>query len=140
MTEVVVDASVLVACAIANGKARRALFASVNTDFFAPALIRDELVRRVPKILALSVISPSVLSALLEDLFSRVTVIPLEGFAHRMAEAIELTTRANAQGDEDYVALALALNAPIWTYDRDFHRISGVRVIGREEIETARPG
>lgn len=140
MTSVVVDASAIVACAIADGKARRAFLTSANVEFYAPAFVVEEVRHRMPKIIALSGVGPSVLSALMDDLFARIVVVPREGFIHRMAEATALAKRADAHGDEDYIALALTLGAPVWTYDRDFHRIKGVRVVSREQVEIGQLG
>lgn len=140
MTIVVVDASVIVACAIADGKARRTLLLDSDVEFYAPQFVLEEVRRRVPKILALSGVAPSILTALLDDLFSRIAVVPRQGFIDRMEEATDLAKRAGAQGDEDYVALALTLDAPIWTYDNDFHRVRGIRVVSREQIEAGQLG
>lgn len=93
MTGVVVDASVLVACAIADGRARRAYFAAGHLEFYAPEFVREELQKRVPKILALSQVPPPTLSSLLEDLFERLTVLPREAFAPRLVEAQRIVAR-----------------------------------------------
>ena len=136
MTTVIVDTSVYIACAISDGKARRAFFAATNVEFFAPEFVLEELRHRMRKIIALSGEAPTVLSALIDDLFARTSIVPREGFAHRLREARKLTVSAGAPGDEDYVALALTLRAPIWTYDNDFHRMPAIRVVIREQIET----
>lgn len=140
MNSVVVDASVLIACAAADGTSRRAYFTAHGLDFYAPEFIREELLKRIPRILAHSQVAPADLSALLEDLFSRLTIVPREGFGTRLGEATRIVARANAMGDEDYVALALALGAPIWTYDKDFSRIREVRVVRSGQILAGRFG
>lgn len=134
MTSVVVDASVLVACAIADGKTRRAYFSAHDVEFYAPTFIREELLKRTPKVIAISGVAPIDLAVLLEDLFSRLVFIPREGFKEKMDDACAIAARADARGDEDYVALALTLQAPIWTYDKDFLRIKEIRVINTDQI------
>lgn len=134
MTNLVVDASILVACAVADGKARRTYFSAPGLEFYAPEFIREELLKRVPKILALAGVPPPTLSSLLEDLFGKLTIVPRPAYRHRLPEARRIVQRANAMGDEDYVALALVLEAPIWTYDKDFHRMREVRVVSREQV------
>lgn len=134
MTGVVVDASVLVACALSDGKTRRAFFSSYRRDYFAPEFIREELLSRVPKILALSKVAPIDLSVLLDDLFGRMTIVPREGYLRQLPLARKVAERADADGDEDYVALALTLDAPVWTYDKDFLRIREIRVITTGQI------
>ena len=135
MTNVIVDASVILACAISDGKARRTLLAASNIEFYSPEFVLEEVRRSLPKVIALSGVSPAILSTLLDDVFSRVAVVPRVAFADALPEARSLTARADAAGDEDYVALALKLRAPVWTYDKDFHRIPKIRVIGRRQIE-----
>lgn len=134
MTKIVVDASVLVACALSDGKARRTLFQASGAEFYAPEFVLDELKRKFPKILAISRVAPAVLAALIDDRLGRVSVVPRQGYAIRMEEALRLTVAANARGDEDYVALALVLDAPIWTYDKDFKRVKGIKVATRDQF------
>jgi predicted nucleic acid-binding protein len=138
VTSVIVDASVIVACAIADGKARRTLLGATEIQFYAPAFVLEEVRLRTPKIIALSGVAPAIVSSLMEDIFAKVAIVPREGSVSHLKEATSLAKRAGAQGDEDYVALALALQAPVWTYDKDFHRIPGVRVVSREQIELGR--
>lgn len=138
MTSVVVDASVLIACAIADGKTRRTYFSARDVEFYAPEFVRDELLKRLPKILAISRVAPTDLSALLEDLFALLTIVPRDGFEGQLKEAQRIVARVDAKGDEDYVALALALGAPIWTYDKDFLRIPEVRVVSSDQVLTGR--
>jgi predicted nucleic acid-binding protein len=139
VTRIIVDASVLVACALADGSSRRTLLQATGVEFYAPQYVLDELRRKTPKLLALSGVPPIVLTALIDDLVSRVVVLPYRTYAGRMDQALKLTAAAHAEGDEDYVALALTLNAPIWTCDKDFRRIRGVKVIRRAEIRLERP-
>jgi predicted nucleic acid-binding protein len=134
VTRVVVDASVLVACALSDGSSRRVLLQTAQTEFFAPEFVSEELRRKSPKIIALSGIAPSVLAVLLDDLLDRVNIVPFQGYAHRMEQARALTRAAEPLGDEDYVALSLALDAPIWTYDKDFNRIQGIKLTNRYQI------
>jgi predicted nucleic acid-binding protein len=134
VTSVVVDASVLVACAISDGKARRAYFSATGLEFYAPEFVREELLKRAPKILAIARVPPPTLSSLFDELFGKLTIVPRATYRYRLSEAKRIVERADARGDEDYVALALVLNAPIWTYDKDFHRIGEVRVVSREQV------
>lgn len=138
MTSVVVDASVIVACLVSDGKARRTLLTATEVEFYAPAFVREEVRRRSPKIIALSGVGPIVISTLLDDLLAKIAIVPREGFEHRLQEATRLVTRVGARGDGDYVALALVLDAPVWTYDKDFHRVKEIRVVSREQVQLGR--
>jgi predicted nucleic acid-binding protein len=131
---IVVDASVLVACALSDGKSRKVLFNSAGVEFYSPEFVLEELRRKSPKIIALSGIPPNLLTSLIDDLIERVNVVPYQGYGLRMEEALNLTNAVDAHGDEDYVALALALDAPIWSYDKDFRRIRRIEVVGIDQV------
>ncbi len=133
MTRIVADASVLIASLMADGRARHPLLHSSAT-IYVPPRVFDELGRKAGKIAKRARVTRAVVEAMFADLRDRVEVVPqglLDGF---LLEAMARTREAGAEGDEDYVAAALALDAPIWTYDADFARIRGIRVIGTAEV------
>ena len=133
MTKVVVDASVLVASLMADGRARHALLHSPFV-LYVPPRVFEELEAKVEKIARRARLDRTVVEALIADMRSRIEVIPEALLAPFLPDARTRTLAADAEGDEDYVAAALALQAPIWTYDRDFHRIRGIRIIGTAEV------
>jgi len=135
VTRVVVDASVLVAAALADGSTRRTLFSLQNLDLYVPSFIDIELQKQVRRIATRSGTSREIVQALVHGLLARVTIVPREGCASTLDLARQLVKRAGAEGDEDYVALALRLGAPIWTYDLDFQRVVGVRTVSRQAVE-----
>jgi len=133
MTKVVVDASVLVASLMADGRARHALLHSPFA-LYVPPRVFEELQAKAEKIAKRARLDQTVVDALLADLRSRIEVVPDALLAHFLPDARARAVAAGAEGDEDYVAAALALDVPIWTYDRDFARVRGVRVIGTAEV------
>ena len=133
MTKVVVDASVLVASLMADGRARHALLHS-PFSLYVPPRVFEELQAKAEKIAKRARLDRTVVDALLADLRSRIEVVPDALLAPFLPDARARAVAAGAEGDEDYVAAALALDVPIWTYDRDFARIRGVRVIGTAEV------
>lgn len=58
-----------------------------------------------------------------------------EAYKAKRAEAQRLCRQADAWGDDEYVALALALDAAIWTYDHDFRRIPSLRVASTTDVD-----
>jgi PIN domain len=50
-------------------------------------------------------------------------------------KARDIGRRADAQGDEDHIAMALALQAPVWTLDKDFVRAKGVGVLRTRDVD-----
>ncbi len=138
MTKVVVDASVLVASLMVDGRARHALLHSPST-LYVPPRVFEELEGKVGKIAARARVDWTIVGALFADLRQRIEVVPEALLAPFLPDARARVLAAGAEGDEDYVAAALALDAPIWTYDRDFRRIRGVRVIGTAEVAGEKP-
>lgn len=47
---------------------------------------------------------------------------------------IEREEAAHAEGDEEYLALAEFLDSPVWTYDKDFRRVRGVKALSPSEV------
>ena len=133
MTKVVVDASVLVASLMADGRARHALLHS-PLALYVPPRVFEELQAKVDKVVKRARVDRTIVDALLRDLRNRIEVVPDALLAPFLPDARARAAAADAEGDEDYIAAALALDAPVWTYDRDFARIRGVRVIGTAEV------
>jgi predicted nucleic acid-binding protein len=135
LTRVVVDASVLIAGLFKDGTVRDLLLNSEEMGFTAPAYLKEEALRHVAEVASRAKLPPATVSALLEDLLGSIDLIQPGAYAACVGPATELAKEANARGDEEYIALALALRAPIWTLDRDFRRIPGLRVLTSKEVE-----
>ena len=125
---------------MAVGQTRRTLLSLNRVELFAPACVGDELVKHAPRIARRAGLSTEVVLSLIEDLLSRVSIVQPQGYRGYLNKASSLAERAGALGDEDYIALALALDAPIWTLDKDFGRIAGIRTINRVGVEALERG
>jgi predicted nucleic acid-binding protein len=134
--QVVVDASVILAGLFKNGTVRDTLLNVEGLSLTAPAFLREELEKKLPVVVERTGVPRETIESVLEDLLGAIDLVPSGVYVGRLAEAGQLTSRANARGDEDYVALSLALGAPVWTLDKDFLRISGIRTLTTKEIET----
>jgi predicted nucleic acid-binding protein len=131
---VVVDANVVVAALMANGTVRDVLLNSTNLDFFAPEYVAAEVERQQPRITARSHLDPNSVEALIEDASQAIEFVPSHAYAVRSAQGKRLADRADASGDEEYVALALWLDAPVWSLDNDLRRIPQLRVLRTSEV------
>lgn len=136
MKRVVVDASVLIAALMANGVARRTLM-HTQAALYVPPLIFDEADKHVDRIAQRAGTSAEVIRAVLEIFKERVEELPTALLSSHIEEARKLARDAGDESDAEYVAAALALDAPIWTYDEDFSRIGGIRVCGTAEVRDA---
>jgi predicted nucleic acid-binding protein len=132
---VVLDASVLVACLFKDGRARSAVLYAEDVAFVVPPGILSEVERQLPRIALRAGISRSELDGILELLRGHLHEISLEVLRPFEADAKGNALDAGDVTDWEYVALALALDAPVWTYDRDFRRMRGVRTIGTTALD-----
>jgi predicted nucleic acid-binding protein len=131
---IVVDASVVVAALMADGTVRDVLLSSSDHDFVAPEYIRGEVSRNIPKISRRSRLAPATVRALIEDVFEVLELIPASFYAEWRRTAAEAALRAGAHGDEEYIALAISFDCPIWTLDDDFERIPGLSVLTTRKV------
>ncbi len=134
---VVVDASVLLAGLFKDGTVRDLLLTTESCLFAAPEYVRTEADRHLIDVALRSQLPPETVRAVLEDLLSQVDLAPFGAYAHRIDEARRVAAKAGAPEDADYVALALSLDAPIWTLDVDFRRIPKVATLTTRELERA---
>lgn len=134
MKRVVVDASVVIAALFKDGTVRDVLLNPEDILFQAPAYLRDECTRHIPDVAARARIPLATVEAILEDLLSAIESVPPGVYAGSMSRARELARGAKALGDEDYIALALATEAPVWTLDRDFRRVASVITLTTKDL------
>lgn len=134
MAFIVVDASVLFACLAKDGRARDVLM-TTRANLVAPPALIDEVTALLPKAAARAGVSVDVMAGVLAHLGGRIQVLSGEAYKAKRDEAQRLCREADAWGDDEYVALALALDAAIWTYDNDFQRIPGLRIAGTTEVD-----
>ena len=99
-----------------------------------PVYIREEVSRHAGMISDRSKVPLETVLAVLEDLLSAIELIPSAAYASSILDARRLARTAAAQGDEDYIALSLAFDAPAWTLDRDIARVPGLRVLSTRDV------
>ncbi|MFI5418929.1 MAG: PIN domain-containing protein [Candidatus Lutacidiplasmatales archaeon] len=134
MSAVVLDASVLVACLFKDGRARRVLLHSTGAAFVAPPDILLETERQIPRVARRAGITPAEARAVLQLLRGRIHEVPFDVLRPFEERARAVARDASAEDDWEYVALALALDAPVWAYDDDFRRMKGIRLIGTRDV------
>lgn len=138
MKPVVVDASVLVACLFKDGRARQVLLHAKGVRFVAPPDIVKETERQLPRVARRAGITPAQTHSVLRILRGQIQEVPLDALRRHEEKAKALAGAAGDETDWEYVALALNLDAPVWTYDHDFRRVKGIRQIGTSDVEGLR--
>ena len=103
-------------------------------DFYAPSLVLEELKKHHTKLLQLSGLSDDDLEFLKRILFRKIDLIDIETFSKTTWEkAIELTGDID-EFDAPFVALSMALDAPLWTGDKKL--INGLKAKGIDWLFT----
>lgn len=134
LMRIVVDASVLVATLMADGAVRDVLLSSPDHEYIAPRYIQVELERNLSRIAARARLPMETVRALTEDVLGAVDLIQPGAYGHLLADATASAKAAHAQGDEDSIAVALLLSAPVWTLDNNFRRVKGIRCLNTKEV------
>jgi predicted nucleic acid-binding protein len=132
---IIVDASVVLSGLFKDGTVRDVLLYFEGAKFIAPSFLKSEVERHLPDVVYRTGKPEATVSATLEDLFSTIDLVPAGVYYRSMAKARNIAKSAGAEGDEDYIAIALALEAPVWTLDKDFVRVAGIRTLQTSEIE-----
>ena len=94
------------------------LNSSDTFDFYSPTFVLDELHNHKNKLLKLAAYSEKELDFLLRILFKKIDLIDLETIQQSTWEnAITLAENID-EFDTPFIALAVELNAPLWTGDK----------------------
>jgi predicted nucleic acid-binding protein len=131
---VVLDASVLVACLFKDGRARSVLLDAEDVVFLTPPGILREADRQLARVADRTGASKAEVQDILALLRDHIQEVALEVLLPWERRAKRIATEGGDPEDWEYVALALASAAPIWTYDADFRRMRGIRVLGTVEV------
>lgn len=127
MQRVVVDATVAVAALLKDGATRRIMIRPPDgVQLCAPDSLFREAASKIPLAASRLGIALDVAETLLQDILALVRPIPEELLLDTWEATVEACAKAAANGDEAYVAAALALKAPIWTFDPDFDRVAAI--------------
>ena len=112
----VVDANPILS-ALLGGNARRVFFESGAEEFAVPEFVLGEVRGYIPVLSSKTELDPSVLDFLL-------TLLPLSPYPasvyRRSIPKAKVLIGRRDPGDVDTLALALHLDLPLWTNDRDF--------------------
>lgn len=118
-----------------DGTVRDVLLGSTTAEFHAPDFLLTEVGRHSGRIAARSGLALASVHALLEDISETITFVPEPAYAAVLPEATRAARAAGASGDEQYVALAFWLDAPVWSLDKDLRRIARLQVLSTGEVD-----
>ncbi|MFH1290011.1 MAG: PIN domain-containing protein [Nanoarchaeota archaeon] len=112
--KIVIDANCIMSALINfRGKTRDLIFLD-ELELVAPEFLLNEIEKHKQEIIEKTKISHEELIIALNLIFSRIKLIPFEEFSQFLQNAKEVCPDPD---DEEYFALALSKNIPIWSDD-----------------------
>jgi len=118
--KVALDANVLFRILISQGKILELIFDD-NLHLLAPLKLKQEFLKNKEEIMSKSKLSKDEFNILSSLIFKRIEFVPLNKYKKSLAETKELLG-AHIK-DEDFVALCLSRDIPLWTYEPLLFRI-----------------
>ena len=134
MNRVVVDASVVLASLISDGPTGGLLLGHHDLEYYAPDVVVAELDPHMARVAERTAKPREIVAALFADILAHLEVVPVTAYAAFLPHARTRAKAAHAEGDESYLALAEALSASVWTYDKDFRRVAGLKLLSTREV------
>jgi predicted nucleic acid-binding protein len=129
----VVDANVILAALIKDGKTREVLM-SRSFKFVAPDFIKDETQKHKAYVKKKAGLSDVEFDLLLNLIFSEIETIPETEYNSTLKKAKDLIEDVN---DVPYVACCLALSCDaVWTNDDHYKTEKGLKIVKTEYLLT----
>jgi len=128
--KLVIDANILISCLI-SGNISGMVF-SPNLELYGPELLFDEVRRHKQEIMHKSALPETDVDLLLLLLEKQVTIVPAVAFSSELSKA-EALLREHKK-DIPYLALALHLACPLWSYEKRLEAIEGVRIVTTQDV------
>ena len=128
--EIVVDTNILISSLIKSVRIRE-LICSQKLILYAPEHIIAECLRHKTEIIDLAGIEIYDFNKLIAILLGKINIVPEEEFKLFIKEALKLVTHPE---DAPFIAVALAMNIPLWTDDKALKQQSIVKIFTTGEL------
>ena len=129
----ITDTNIIISALIKDSVVRNILLLP-NFNFLLPEFALEEIYRHKSKICRLSGIDKETLELLITLILQNINIIPKNEIMPYYDKAVKIIGKID-MGDVPFVALALAVkNNGIWTNDRDFDNIKGIKVWKTAEL------
>jgi len=128
----VVDANVLFSALIKAGATRKVLLLSKH-DLYAPEFMFEEFKKHLLELQKKTLLPREELVQNLETLLqlAEIKLVPFEEFKHKKELAAKVSPD---KGDIAYLALALHLQCPLWSQDKQLKKQNKVKTITTKEL------
>ena len=128
--DLVVDANVLFAALIKDGLTAE-LLVDTRLKLHAPHYLIEEFKRYEQAILDKTHRDPGEFKAVLDVIMDRIEFVASKEFHHLVADAREICPDP---ADYEYVALAMHIDAPLWSNDSALLAMPGATVVSTTEL------
>ena len=129
--ELVIDANIVISALISKeGKTRELIFLKEFT-LFAPEFLFEEIKKYKKLIIEKSKLDEESIDLALSLIFSKIKLIPLSEFEESLTKAKDICPDPN---DEEYFALALSKNIPIWSNDKKLKEQDKIKICNTSEL------
>ena len=132
--KLIVDVNVILSALVKEGTSFKVF--ALNSilkkfEFYAPEFMLSEFNKHKEKILKISKLKREVFEKILELIFSQIEIVPSNIFSDFIPKAEKIV---RDKKDVHYVALALALNSPIFSGDPDLKEVKVIKVYSPREL------
>ncbi len=130
--KLVADTNILISALIKNSTNRKILFSS-DFEFYVPEYAFAEISKHKKLILTKSRLDSIDYELFLNIMKEKVSIIPEKDVKKFLTEAKKIMDPID-EDDTAFIALALALQCPVWTNDSDFTKQEQVEVYSTEDL------
>jgi predicted nucleic acid-binding protein len=118
--KLVVDTNIVFSTLLNPQSAIGEILMNIQDDFifYAPELLKEELKRYAPKIIAYSKLTPEVISGIEELVLSNINFVSEELISEPSWTKAFALTRDIDEDDTPFIALGIELDAKLWTGDK----------------------
>lgn len=128
--ERVIDTNIIIAAVLVKSDLQKTIF-DLRVTLYSPEFMLEEIEKYREEITQRSKYNETELQELLNQIFSRIHIIPGEEYANSEVNAQEISPD---EKDWPFVALGLELNCPIWTNDGSLLKCKNVNTITSFEV------
>lgn len=126
----VVDANIVLSSLISGTSTD--LILSPRLKLVAPELFFMEIQRNLPDIKKRSHLSPVEFELVFQIIERHIDIVPMDEFLSYLPKAEQLL--GDHKKDAPYVALALYLNCPFWSYEKRFKKFKTVESLTTKDV------
>src|SRR3989338_3343979 len=126
----VVDANIIFATLIKDGETARLLL-NENNRFFAPEYLLAEILEHRAEILSKTKRTSTEFDEIISILKNLINIIPQEEYISYEEQAQQISPD---EDDFPYFALALKLQCPIWSNDKELKSQDKIRIYSTEDL------